>query len=169
MDETSTWRLCEVHHVGLTVLDIERSVHFYRDVLGLHLIRRRSADADYLGRQTGYQGVRLEAASFQLSAAGELRLELVQYVTHAGGPADTATNRAGNTHICFQVDDIQRAYDALRAQGVQFRSAPVAITSGPNQGGYGVYLSDPDDYTIELFQVPNRVQQAVTVGPGQEP
>jgi catechol 2,3-dioxygenase-like lactoylglutathione lyase family enzyme len=160
MEDGSNWQLCDVHHMGLTVSDIERSVRFYRDVLGLSLIRRRSADADYLGRQTGYPGVRLEVASFQLSPGGGPGLELVQYVTHPCGPTDPATNRAGNTHLCFRVNDILRAYDALRAQGVQFRSAPVAITSGPNQGGYGVYLSDPDHYTIELFQLPARTVSA---------
>jgi hypothetical protein len=30
----------------------------------------------------------------------------------------------------------------------------VRITSGPNEGGYVVYLYDPDGYTIELFQPP---------------
>jgi lactoylglutathione lyase len=153
-EESGTWQPGGVHHLGLTVSDIERSVRFYRDLLGLNLIRRRSAAADYLDRQTGYRGVRLEAASFQLAPAGGPGLELVQYVTHAGEATDPATNRPGNTHLCFRVDDIQRAYDALRAQGVRFRTAPVAITAGPNQGGFAVYLSDPDDYTLELFQPP---------------
>jgi catechol 2,3-dioxygenase-like lactoylglutathione lyase family enzyme len=155
-EDPATWQLCGVHHLGLTVSDIERSVHFYRDVLGLTLLRRRSADADYLARQTGYPGVRLEAASFQLAPAGGLVLELVQYLTHAGAETDPATNRAGNTHLCFRVDDIRRAYDALLARGVRFRTPPVAITAGPNEGGFAVYLSDPDHYTIELFQPPAR-------------
>jgi catechol 2,3-dioxygenase-like lactoylglutathione lyase family enzyme len=155
-EESAVWQLCGVHHLGLTVGDIERSVRFYRDVLGLSLIRRRSADADYLARQTGYDGVRLEAASFQLAPGGGLVLELVQYLNHAGLETDPATNRAGNTHLCFAVDDIQRAYDSLRARGVRFRTPPVAITAGPNEGGFAVYLSDPDHYTIELFQPPAR-------------
>jgi catechol 2,3-dioxygenase-like lactoylglutathione lyase family enzyme len=154
VDDSPAWKLGDVHHVGLTVSDIERSVCFYRDVLGLKLIRRRTTDAAYLGEQTGYRGVRLEAASFELGPAGGPGLELVQYVTHAGARADAATNRAGTSHVCFWVDDIARAHDALLAQGVRFRSAPVAITSGPNHGGYVVYLFDPDDYTIELFQAP---------------
>jgi lactoylglutathione lyase len=156
VEDSAAWQLCGAHHLGLTVSEIERSVHFYRDVLGLSLIRRRSADADYLGKQTGYPGVRLEAASFQLAPEGGLLLELVQYVTHAGAKTDPATNRAGNTHLCFRVDDIQRAYDSLLARGVRFRTPPVAITAGPNQGGFAVYLSDPDAYTIELFQPPAR-------------
>jgi catechol 2,3-dioxygenase-like lactoylglutathione lyase family enzyme len=151
-EESAKWRLGAAHHVGLTVRDIERSVHFYQDILGLKLIRRRSSDADYLGAQTGHPGLRLEMASFQLTPEPGLSLELVQYMNHAGDPADPSTNRAGNTHLCFRVDDIQAAYEALRARGVRFVTAPIPITSGPNRGGIAVRLEDPDDYTLEMFQ-----------------
>ena len=56
------WDLGDFHHVGLTVADIERSVRFYRDVLGMILVRRRTVDGDYVGQQTGIPGVRLAAA-----------------------------------------------------------------------------------------------------------
>jgi len=148
------WRLGEIHHLGLTVADIERSVRFYRDVLGLSLIRRRGTDADYIGQQTGYPGVRLEVASFQVAPESRQSLEIVQYVTCAGPASDPATNRAGNAHLCFQVDDLAAAYETLRERGVRFQSPPVAITSGPNRGGLVVYLHDPDGFTLELFQPP---------------
>jgi lactoylglutathione lyase len=149
-----TWQFTAVHHVGLTVRDIEQSIVFYRDVLGMTLIRRRETDADYIGQQTGHPGVRLAVASFQPTPDSKQSLEVVQYLTHADAASDPATNRPGNSHLCLTVDDIRAAHRALRAQGVRFRSEPVAITSGPNQGGFVVYLYDPDGYTIELFQVP---------------
>jgi hypothetical protein len=40
----------------------------------------------------------------------------------------------------------------------------VAITSGPNQGGFAVYLGDPDGYTIELFQPPAEAPSALVGG-----
>ena len=146
--------LTSLHHVGLTVSDIERSVRFYRDLLGLELLRRRSADAEYLGQQTGYAGVKLEVASFQLSPDVPQTLELVQYATHAGGSQPMATNLAGNAHLCFCVADLPAAYELLLTRGVRFRSPPVSITSGPNQGGSAVYLYDPDGFVIEFFQRP---------------
>ncbi len=67
-DHRSSWRLESVHHLGLTVSDIEQSVGFYRDVLGLTLVRRRPhVDNDYVASQTGYPGVVLNVASFKVS------------------------------------------------------------------------------------------------------
>jgi len=150
------WQLGGVHHVGLTVRDLGQSIRFYRDVLGLRLLARRTADADYVGRQTGCPGVRLEVASFQLGIGSRPTLEVVQYLSHAGEPGSPATNCPGQAHLCCEVDDMHRAYESLRGQGVRFRTEPVAITAGPNQGGFVVYLYDPDGFTIELFEPAKR-------------
>jgi catechol 2,3-dioxygenase-like lactoylglutathione lyase family enzyme len=146
------WQLAGAHHVGLTVRDLNRSIRFYRDLLGLRLLAQRTTDADYVGRQTGLPGVSLEVASFELGAGGQPTLELAQYLTLGIDNGPPATNAAGHAHLCCKVDDILRAYEALRTQSVRFRSEPVAITAGPNRGGFVVYLYDPDGFTIELFQ-----------------
>lgn len=150
------WRIGAANHVGLTVADIERSIRFYRDTLGMELIRRRPrVDDDYVQRQTGYPGVVLNVASFKPSPNSSVTLEVVQYMTHAGEPADPATNRAGSGHLCLLVDDLKACYEELRAKGVRFKSEPVRITAGPNEGGYVVYFLDPDGYPLELFQPPS--------------
>jgi catechol 2,3-dioxygenase-like lactoylglutathione lyase family enzyme len=148
-------KLTEMHHIGLTVENIETSVQFYRDVLGLTLVRRREVDAAYVGEQTGYPGVHLSVASFKAQPESTQSIEMVEYKNHIGKKSSTATNCPGNTHLCFQTKDLLSAFEELRAQGVRFRSDPVTITAGPNKGGLVVYLYDPDDYVIELFQPPN--------------
>lgn len=154
--ESSGWRLHELHHLGLTVSDIERSIVFYRDVLGMTLIRRRPhVDNDYVALQTGYQNVVLNVASFKVSPDSLQSLEVVQYMNHVGSPAETATNRAGNSHLCLLVDDLRACHADLKAKGVRFKSDPVTITAGPNAGGLVVYFYDPDGYTLELFQPPH--------------
>jgi lactoylglutathione lyase len=145
-------RLIGFHHVGLTVSDLETSIRFYRDLLGMTVIRRREAADDYVGQQTGYPRLHLSAASLRPAPDSCQSLEIVQYRSHAGSKADPATNRPGNSHLCFEVLDLQGIYEQLRSHGVRFRSEPVLITSGPNQGGLVIYLYDPDDYIIELFQ-----------------
>ena len=54
-----------VYHTGFTVSDIERSIAFYRDLLGLTLFRRQQGTAPYLSAITGFAGVRLEVALLQ--------------------------------------------------------------------------------------------------------
>jgi catechol 2,3-dioxygenase-like lactoylglutathione lyase family enzyme len=149
-----SWWCVGLHHIGLTVGNLEQSVRFYRDRLGLLLIRRRTADADYVGQQTGFPGVRLEVGSLRVTPDGSVSLELAQYLTQGRPSGEVPTNQAGTSHLCLQVDDIQRAFEDLQRHGVRFKSAPVAITAGPNAGGFAVYLFDPDGYTVELFQPP---------------
>ena len=152
---TPSWRLADLHHVGLTVSDIERSIVFYRDVLGMTLVRRRPhVDNYYVAQQTGYAAVVLNVASFKVSTDSPVSLEIVQYMNHAGPAAETATNRPGNSHLCITVSDLRTAVADLRGKGVRFKSEPVSITAGPNTGGLVVYFYDPDDYTLELFQPP---------------
>jgi lactoylglutathione lyase len=149
------WRLGALHHVGLTVSDIERSIRFYRDMLGLTLIRRRPhVDSDYVTLQTGYQEVVLNVASFKVTPDSLQTLEIVQYMNHAGLPVETAGNRPGASHLCLTVDDLRACHADLKAKGVSFKSEPVKITVGPNTGGLVVYFYDPDGYTLELFQMP---------------
>ena len=157
LNQSSSWQLGRLHHLGVTVSDIERSIEFYRDLLGMQLVGRRPCvEADYVAQQTGYEGVQLSVASFRVQPESSQSLEVVQYLNHVGEPADGATNRAGNTHLCITVDDLQSAYQALSAKGVKFKSEPVTITAGPNEGGLVIYFFDPDGYTLEMFQ-PARV------------
>lgn len=154
MTTGAPWSVGGMHHVGLTVTDMERSLAFYRDLLGFEVIGRRPRiDADYVGLQTGYPRVVLEAASLRLPGGGP-SLELARYLTHAGPPAEPATNRAGTSHLCLLVTDLRACHAALSALGIRFRSAPVEITAGPNRGGLVIYLFDPDGYVVELFQPP---------------
>ena len=55
------------------------------------------------------------------------------------------------------MDDLPVLYRRLVAEGVAFVSEPVGIDAGPNAGGYGLYLRDPNGVLIELFQPPRRM------------
>ena len=141
-----------VNHTGLQVRDIERSIAFYRDLIGLDLLAQRESRADYVADIVGYPGAVLQMAWLRHPSGGPI-VELLQYVEPAGTPIDTATPNPGTAHLCFTVPDIHATFERLKAAGVTFRSeVPVAITHGVNQGGYAVYFSDPDGIALELLQ-----------------
>lgn len=150
--------LVGVAHTGFTVADIERSIAFYRDLLGMVLVARQEGQRPYLATLTGFAGVYLKTAFLKVSPEADHVLELLEYTSHPAPPTPRETNRPGNGHLCFRVADINAMHAWLAAHGVTFISPPALITSGVNAGALGCYLRDPDGFTIELFQLPPRSQ-----------
>jgi catechol 2,3-dioxygenase-like lactoylglutathione lyase family enzyme len=146
-------QLATTHHFNFTVADMDRSLGFYRDTLGLELLHDWVSDVGYLGEIVGFPGARLRLAFLRLPGT-DARLELIQYLQPAGPPRELPTNVPGAAHLCFDVPDIHVAYAELSSRGVRFKSAPVQITSVANRGAWGVYLVDPDGITLELRQSP---------------
>jgi lactoylglutathione lyase len=140
-------------HTGLTVRDLDRSLAFYRDTLGMETVFEQEKEGGYLAAIVGYPGARVRMAHLAFPGDGH-RLELFQYLQpeprgEAGEPRDV-----GITHVCLLVEDIVAVHERLRAAGVDFYSDPVLVDTGANTGGVGVYLRDPDGITLELFQRP---------------
>ena len=76
---------------------------------------------------------------------------------HFGGleANDILTAKAGiRPEHRVQRSHLRAACRDLQAKGVRFKTEPVEITAGPNQGGLVVYFFDPDGYTLEMFQPP---------------
>jgi catechol 2,3-dioxygenase-like lactoylglutathione lyase family enzyme len=143
-------------HFSFTVSDIEQSVEFYRDVIGLKLVHRMIHDQPYTSTQIGYKDAYLKVALFTIedipqAPSGHL-LELIEYVNPRGEPTDTSTNRPGAAHLALQVDDLQAEYRRMKALGARFKSEPVRIAAGRHEGGWTVYMLDPDNITLELVQ-----------------
>ena len=82
------------------------------------------------------------------------RLELVQYRRPEPRGAPGEPRDVGITHVCLLVPDVDALHARLHEAGIEFYSEPVAVDTGANAGGIGVYLRDPDGITLELFQRP---------------
>jgi catechol 2,3-dioxygenase-like lactoylglutathione lyase family enzyme len=142
-----------VHHTGIVVSDLERSVDWYREVLGLELLTEPSpvaADPE-LGAGLGVPGAALRTATF---AIGDDVVELLEYSTPPS-PIDwpMPQNAVGAHHIGLRVDDIQATYAELTAKGVHFFGPPQAIDEGILAGWRWAYLTDLDGITLELVEV----------------
>jgi catechol 2,3-dioxygenase-like lactoylglutathione lyase family enzyme len=151
-----------IHHTGFTVRDLERSIAFYRDLLGMAVVScRAEATAPYLAQVTGYEKVRLRIALLRPAPACAGLLELIEYVEPAGVPVDTRTLNPGTAHLCVVTDDLAGLHRRLSDAGVPCCSEPVPLPTGPNAGGWSVYCTDPDGITVELFQPPLVASDAV--------
>lgn len=94
------------HHVGVVVRDIDASLRFYRDTLGLHVHKFETIDD---------QGVRAA-----LLTIGDSEIELIQPIVPDNGVARYLEKRGeGLHHVCFQVDSIDRDLGALKAAEVE--------------------------------------------------
>lgn len=140
-----------VQHVGLTVRDRERSVAFYRDLLGCKELFSQEKTGGYLAAIVGYPDASVKMAHLS-DPAGRLVIELFEYVHPDLLDADLEPRRIGNAHLCFLVEDLDAVYSRLAAHDVDFFSPPIPVDTGANAGGAGLYLRDPDGITIELFQ-----------------
>jgi catechol 2,3-dioxygenase-like lactoylglutathione lyase family enzyme len=138
--------------MSFTVSNLERSVSFYHEMLGMSIVKIQERTGPDISGIVGYDNAILKIAFLELPNAGGILLELIEYVNPKGQVQDMANYNTGNGHICFAVDDIWTVYETLKAKGVHFKSAPVEIQTGIFKGSYAVYMMDPDGITLELAQ-----------------
>jgi catechol 2,3-dioxygenase-like lactoylglutathione lyase family enzyme len=141
-----------VDHFALTVSDLERSLRFYRDLLGLEVRVRRIWNEDYVRRMVGFPDASMDIALLALPGDDDQQLELNEYLQPRAGAPRNPINTPGSAHLCFIVDDIQELYELLRQAGTEFVSEPVAVPVGPNKGRRTAYLLDPDGIVVQLMQ-----------------
>jgi diaminopimelate decarboxylase len=150
-DAAAGWRATGLDHVSVTSGDLERSLAFYRDLLGLVLRARGEAEDSNEFEITGVAGARVRWADLELPH-GQV-LELLEYAEPAGTPSRPEPNDPGATHFSLRVNDADAVYLRLREAGVSVRSKPTKIEApGAWDGARAFYASDPDGVTIELIQ-----------------
>lgn len=144
-----------IHHTGYTVSDLERSLDFYVGKLGCEIVAQQEKEGGYLAAIVGYPDTHVRMAHLRVPGGSGHVIELFEYLSPDGEPADVEPRNVGASHLCFLVDDLPGVYEELRAAGVDtFVSPPVEVDTGINRGGFGLYLRDPDGITVELFQPP---------------
>ena len=142
-----------LHHVGITVADLERAIDFYHGVLGLGFVSEPSPvfDAPSLGPAVGVPGAALRQVNLAL---GDTILELLEYVKpESPVAAPLPQNALGAQHVAFLVDDITSKKAELETKGVQFYSDVNVVDEGVIAGWRWVYFADPEGNALELVEV----------------
>jgi catechol 2,3-dioxygenase-like lactoylglutathione lyase family enzyme len=147
------FRISAADHTGITVSNLERSLVFWRDVLGFELSHRTHQTGELASEITGVPGAEISLAV--LKAPGH-KIELLEYL----GPPDRKQHvdlrpcDVGSVHIALTVDDLDAVLNAIAASGWKAAGQPQTLKTGPNAGRRVVYVRDPDGTTIEFMQSP---------------
>ena len=138
-----------IHHTAVSTVDLERSLAFYRDLLGFETVLDWSWP-EGTANMNRTHGLPETAGRVVLLQAGNAMLELFEYATPGPRAADPERRLCdhGITHFCIDVDDIDAEYERLRAGGMSFHCPPVDY--GTVKTTYG---RDPDGNVIELQEV----------------
>lgn len=137
-------------HAGVVVRDMQRSLQFYRDWLGLRVMSERRETGSYIDSLLGLSSVDVWWVKLG-GAHGEICVELLQYRSpHGAGGLAGHLAHPGCSHIAFTVDALDELYGELRARGVTFTTQPLVSPDGTVKV---TFCEDPDGAAIELVQL----------------
>jgi catechol 2,3-dioxygenase-like lactoylglutathione lyase family enzyme len=138
-----------IHHVGITVADLDRSLAFYRDLLGLRVLDL--SEGEQVGSIVGVPGATARIAD--LDAGGGQLLELLDYGRGVAGGPPRGPDAAGTVHVSLQVPDLGAALGRLAGAGFPAMGEPTRLQGGGIwQDCRIAYLRDPDGVIVELIE-----------------
>ncbi len=115
--------LSSIGQINIPVHDLESSIEFYQNVLGMEFL--------------------FQVPSMAFFDCGGIRILLAI-------PEDSASDHPSSI-IYFKVDDIHSATDALRDRGVAFSETPALIAEMPDHDLWMSFFKDPDENTLALM------------------
>lgn len=147
------FRIIAADHTGITVSNLERSLAFWRDVLGFELSHRPHQTGDLASEITGVAGAEISIAV--LKGYGH-KIELLEYLAPLDRKkhVDLRPCDVGSVHVALLVDDLDEVLSTISASGWKTAGKPQTLTSGPNAGKRVVYVRDPDGTIIEFMELP---------------
>jgi methylmalonyl-CoA/ethylmalonyl-CoA epimerase len=132
-------KIKKIDHVAIVVEDIDESLSFWRDALGLQLQEQRD--------------VPVEKSRIAFLPLGDSEIELVQPTTPDSGIAKYLAKRGqGLHHVCLEVDDIDGMLVELQARGVRMINDLPRISPDGRRYAF-VHPESAGGVLVELYQI----------------
>jgi lactoylglutathione lyase len=132
MLKESAMRITKLLHTRMRVSDMDQTIAFYRDVLGLQVVERKTSPR---GSHLAFLSVpnsdeMIDLCSFPPSGPVKVQEDLV--------------------HLAFEVESLDQTIAALTAKGVKITDGPTTTSSGSRF----IFIDAPDGYEVELIERP---------------
>ena len=148
-----------VHHIGVSVPDLDKARRFYIDILGgvEEVAPLEWADNPFIDAVVGLEG---SAARQFFCRLGNLQIEVFEYAAPKQAPQDPArgVNEYGYTHFAIQVEDVAAVHARIVAAGLPVHTPPAleAISTdadGVKHGYTGTYCRDFFGNVFEILEI----------------
>ena len=140
----------DVRHIGIVVTNMEKSLKFYRDLLGLKIKSLVDEEGQFLDNMLAHKNVKNKVAKLY-AKNGNALVELIDSKSY-GNKKDRDFFTIGASHFALTVDDLDETYDYLIKNGVKFTAPP---QQSPDGFAKVTFCEDPDGTLIELVEVIN--------------
>ncbi|OHA64804.1 MAG: hypothetical protein A3J30_01370 [Candidatus Wildermuthbacteria bacterium RIFCSPLOWO2_02_FULL_47_9c] len=138
-----------VRHFGIVVSNLEKSLHFYEDLLGLSAKRDMVEEGEFIDAILGLKNVKVRTVKMK-AENGDTLVELLEYASHQGKKRENyEIFDLGASHVAFTVENVEKEYRKLQEQGVVFTCEPQVSPDGKAKV---TFCYDPDGVPIELVQ-----------------
>ena len=145
-------------HISLTVSDMDRSLAFYCDLLGMKEVERHRLEGETISKKCGKPEVVMDVIRLEAPDTPGIELDLQQYVVPEGSVSTAQLGDVAHSHFCFGVPDVWASYNELKSKGVEFISEPVSFDLGWAIV-HVVFFKDPDGFILELVQEPYEMKE----------
>lgn len=141
-----------LNHVGLTVSNMAYTLEWYEKVFGVTArFVQQAGEGEELDAAMQMADVALTYAFVEL---GNTCIEFLEFQRPKGDSRPRRNADVGSVHVCFEVEDANRAYQNLLELGLTTNAPPVKIGEGPIEGWTFCYFRDPDGIQLEIISAP---------------
>ena len=142
-----------MHHIGITVPNIQKGIDFFKAVFGAVEVFHTGAfnvDDSFMKNKLGAAPKSRIRDLVFLRCGDGVNVELFEYSGEDSSSRPKRNSEIGGTHLCFEVDDVFASAKRLKDMGVEMLEGPNRVEEGPLAGFDWIYFMTPWGHCLEI-------------------